>query len=306
MDHKVSKDMISSGMIPSGEKTQSDLGRTQYGSTPSPSKLMDAYKSMYGNKEEVVNEMSEMGGLPPKTLSPEIAQKKAPAKKEPPKAPLSTQITDKDAKRERLKKIMADNESVDLLAAYRSVYEHHKKDADGNTIPHDGEELNEEPITLALGALKAITAKKALAGGAKMLAGKAGLKAVAKPTVSNIAKAGGETVKRAAGNPMMQSQAMSSVNQPKEKVGKTGMVTAGADLFDIVKGQLLDEGLSEEEIKDIMLTLTPDEILKEMDTNYPAGKGANYQEKPKVPEKKKLGGRTDGTAGSYVEKPQIA
>ena len=121
MDHKVSKDMISSGMTPSGEKTQADLGRTQYGSAPSPSRLMDAYKSMY---------------------------------------------------------------------------EHHKKDADGNTIPHDGEEINEEPITLALGALKAITAKKALAGGAKMLAGKAGLKAVAKPTVSNIAKAGGETVKR--------------------------------------------------------------------------------------------------------------
>ena len=68
MDHKVSKDMISSGMIPSGEKTQADLGRTQYGSAPSPSKLMDAYKSMY---------------------------------------------------------------------------EHHKKDADGNTIPHEGEEVNE-------------------------------------------------------------------------------------------------------------------------------------------------------------------
>ena len=46
MDHKVSKDMISSGMIPSGEKTQADLGRTQYGSAPSPNKLMDAYKSM--------------------------------------------------------------------------------------------------------------------------------------------------------------------------------------------------------------------------------------------------------------------
>ena len=41
-------------------------------------------------------------------------------------------------------------------------------------------------------------------------------------------------------------------------------VTAGADLFDIVKGKLLDEGLSEEEIRDVMLTLTPDEILKEM------------------------------------------
>ena len=68
MDHKVSKDMISSGMIPSGEKTQADLGRTQYGSAPSPSSLFDAYKSMY---------------------------------------------------------------------------EHHQKDKDGNTIPHEGEELNE-------------------------------------------------------------------------------------------------------------------------------------------------------------------
>ena len=68
MDHKVSKDMISSGMIPSGEKTQADLGRTQYGSAPSPSSLMDAY---------------------------------------------------------------------------RSIYEHHQKDKDGNTIPHEGEQLNE-------------------------------------------------------------------------------------------------------------------------------------------------------------------
>ena len=85
MDHKVSKDMISSGMIPSGEKTQADLSRTQYGSAPSPSKLMDAYKSMYDKKEEVINE-------------------------------------------------------------------HHKKDADGNTIPHEGEELNEGKIPAGLQA----------------------------------------------------------------------------------------------------------------------------------------------------------
>ena len=31
-----------------------------------------------------------------------------------------------------------------------------------------------------------------------------------------------------------------------------------------------------------MLTLTPDEILNEMGGKFPAGKGANYQEKPKV------------------------
>ena len=41
MDHKVSKDMISSGMIPSGEKKQEDLGKTQYGTVPSPNALSD-------------------------------------------------------------------------------------------------------------------------------------------------------------------------------------------------------------------------------------------------------------------------
>ena len=52
MDHKVSKDMISSGMIPSGEKTQADLGRTQYGSVPSPSSLMEAYQSIYEHHQK--------------------------------------------------------------------------------------------------------------------------------------------------------------------------------------------------------------------------------------------------------------
>ena len=52
MDHKISKDMISSGMIPSGEKSQADLGRTQYGSAPSPSSLMDAYKTIYEHHEK--------------------------------------------------------------------------------------------------------------------------------------------------------------------------------------------------------------------------------------------------------------
>jgi|LULO01.1.fsa_nt_gb hypothetical protein len=52
MDHKVSKDMISSGMIPSGEKTQADLGRIQYGSAPSPSSLMDAYRSIYEHHQK--------------------------------------------------------------------------------------------------------------------------------------------------------------------------------------------------------------------------------------------------------------
>ena len=42
MDNRIANDMISSGMIPSGEKNKEDLSRTQYGTAPSPSKLMAA------------------------------------------------------------------------------------------------------------------------------------------------------------------------------------------------------------------------------------------------------------------------
>ena len=48
---------------------------------------------------------------------------------------------------------------------------------------------------------------------------------------------------------------------------KVGTVSASADLFDIVKGQLIDEGCTEEEIKEIMTTLTPEEIMNEMAVN---------------------------------------
>ena len=397
MDHKVSKDMISSGMIPSGEKTQADLGKTQYGSAPSPSKLMDAYKSMYGNKEEVINEMAgkDMGAAPtPKPNAGGIAKPKpslptpvekdssSPAvKKEPPKMPPKTfdsfksQISDKDAKRERLKKIMADNESVDLLAAYRSIYEHHKKDADGNTIPHEDEEVNEgkipaglqayldkkkgkkedkkevkeeidtydivldhflnegyeredilkvmstvnlteEPITAILGTIgaglakgAAVAAKGAMgavkAGSAALKSGMKGVVSAAKGGVSNVksgmkgvtdaaknvikpkpkvTSSGGNVVQGSSdtgGNKIMDFAKREGGNMVRQKVLQGGQpsgtdktkqtsaaktdIAASADLFDIVKGQLLDEGLSEEEIRDIMLSLTPDEILKEME-----------------------------------------
>ena len=50
----------------------------------------------------------------------------------------------KDVRRATAKRIMTQyGENIDLLAAYRSIYEHHKKDADGNTIPHEDEEIKE-------------------------------------------------------------------------------------------------------------------------------------------------------------------
>ena len=134
MDHKVSKDMISSGMIPSGEKTQADLSRTQYGSAPSPSSLMDAY---------------------------------------------------------------------------RTIYEHHQKDADGKVIEHgEKEELNEGKMP-------------------------EGLK-----------------------NYLM-----------KKKGKKDDMKKEDADLFDLVKGKLIDEGVDEKEALKLMANASQEQLqqIVEMD-----------------------------------------
>ena len=131
MDHRISKDMISSGMTPSGEKTQADLGRTQYGSAPSPSSLMDAYKA---------------------------------------------------------------------------IYEHHQKDADGNVIPHEEkEELKEGKMP-------------------------EGLK-----------------------NYLMKKKG-------KKEDKKDDMKKEGVDLFDLVKGKLIDEGCDEQEAINIMVNISEEEL----------------------------------------------
>ena len=139
MDHKVSKDMISSGMIPSGEKTQADLGRTQYGSAPSPSSLMDAYKS---------------------------------------------------------------------------IYEHHQKDADGKVIEHEEkEELNQGKMP-------------------------EGLK-----------------------NYLMKKKGK------KDDMKKDDMKKEDADLFDLVKGKLIDEGVDEKEALKLMANASQEQLqqIVEMD-----------------------------------------
>ena len=138
MDHKISKDMISSGLTPSGEKTQADLSRTQYGSAPSPSSLMEAYRSMY---------------------------------------------------------------------------EHHQKDADGNVIPHEEEEVKEGKMP-------------------------EGLK-----------------------NYLMKKKGK------KDDMKKDDMKKEDVDLFDLVKGKLVDEGVDEKEALKLMANASQEQLqqIVEMD-----------------------------------------
>ena len=169
MDHKVSKDMISSGMIPSGEKTQADLGRTQYGSTPSPSSLMEAY---------------------------------------------------------------------------RSIYEHHQKDENGNTIPHEGEELNEALPLAPLAVAAGMTGASIY--GANLL--RKSLKKY-KPTEVKSTNPSGKV--------------MPKPSKPSKPVPQMNDV----DLFDLVKGKLIDEGCDAQEAIKIMVNASQDELqqIAEMD-----------------------------------------
>ena len=365
MDHKVSKDMISSGMIPSGEKTQADLSRTQYGTAPSPSKLMDAYKSMYDKKEEVINEhhKKDADGNTIPHEGEELNEGKIPAglqayldkkkgKKED-KKDMKEQYDlvyehfigegfSEDETYERMSNLTEEqlDEFMKMLAARAAQYganlgQKTKIDAVGgikrkpfepvaqrkpfDAKPKPGEQgfkaksasevissvhasrrkpepttqKKEEPKPQV--SVEPIRRRKKevmqdeyqyideyaqfLAKGAALLTkiGKA-----AKP----VADATKKTIGNVAKNPTVQNMvtqtavgaAMNSgggtQKQRADKVSAGSYQASSADLFDIVKGQLLDEGLSEEEIKDIMLTLTPDEILSEY-KDVPAGQ-MNY------------------------------
>ena len=291
MDHRISKDMISSGMIPSGEKKQEDLSRTQYGTAPSPNALSDVYKKMYEKKEETLNEglVDAVKNVASKVSNSNIGNPRKPhidnIKRAREKGFFKgikdgeTQATSelrksgdsetlKADRRAKISQIMNKNnqdENVDLLSAYRAVYEHHKKDADGNTIPHEDEEINEAgPLAPLVPLLSKVGT---IMKGVKTAAIRTGIKVGG--------KGGGKFVKGAiekplstAANVSLASNMMPQTSSGKDGKNKTANVTAGADLFDIVKGQLLDEGLSEEEIRDIMLTLTPDEILNEITAEF--------------------------------------
>ena len=169
MDHKVSKDMISSGMIPSGEKTQADLGRTQYGSTPSPSSLMEAY---------------------------------------------------------------------------RSIYEHHQKDENGNTIPHEGEELNEALPLAPLAVAAGMTGASIY--GANLLR-----KSLKKDKPTEVKST----------NP--SGKVMPKPSKPSKPVPQMNDV----DLFDLVKGKLIDEGVDEKEALKLMANASQEQLqqIVEMD-----------------------------------------
>jgi len=164
MDHRVSKDMISSGMTPSGQKNQKELGGSQYGSAATPNSLVDAY---------------------------------------------------------------------------RSIYEHHQKDENGNTVPHD-EDVKEGKINPGLQAYLDKKKGKKGNGDKEEKNGKNGKGG--KPDFLDLDKDGDKK----------ESMKKASKEMKKE----------GVDLFDLVKGKLIDEGHEEKEALKIMANMNKEEFEK--------------------------------------------
>ena len=223
--------MISSGMIPSGEKTQADLGRTQYGSAPSPNTLLDAYKSIYEHHQKDAD-----GNV-------------IPHEDEDVKEGVGTVVGGAyGAKKGGVKGAIVGGTAGAMID---SLNKPKKK----NQVKTEEAEPVNEILGMAAGAIgaklaggaaaKAAAAKGATAMGAKMAAMKAGTSAAINyGTAGSVAGAGLKA----------GSSALSGGTERKRAM------TAGVDLFDIVKGKLLDEGLTEEESLDVMLTLTLEEI----------------------------------------------
>tara|TARA_A100000172_G_scaffold54355_1_gene34599 strand:+ start:45 stop:989 length:945 start_codon:yes stop_codon:yes gene_type:complete len=245
MDHKVSKDMISNGMIPSGEKTQSDLGRTQYGSAPSPNTLLNAYKSIYEHHQK-----DKDGNTIPH---------------EDVKEGVGTVVGGVyGAKKDGLKGAIVGGTAGAMID---SLNKPKKK----NAVKTEEAEPVNEILGMAAGAIGA----KLVGGAAAKVAAKGAMKsALTKGATSQAArsaamKAGQSAGMKAGTSAALNYGAAGSVAGSALKSGSNVLsggserkrtISADADLFDIVKGKLLDEGLTEEESLDVMLTLTLEEI----------------------------------------------
>ena len=312
MDHRISKDMISSGMIPSGEKNQEDLNRTQYGTAPSPSALSDGYKSMYDKKEEVINEhhKKDADGNTIPHEDEEVNEGKIPAG-------LQAYLDKKKGKKEDKKEVKEEVDKFNIVYNHFISEGYSEKEAYSKMANLTEEQLDEF-VGAAMAGLKAVgglMAKKGIGGALKTVGAKVGSKIGG----SAGRKLGYKAGSAIANNPMTSYYMAKDLmpgggggGNPQPMMSKrTSTVSASADLFDIVKGQLIDEGLSEEEIKDIMLPLTPDEIIKELeesslsagssDGHYSDGGDGVFRSKQQIgnmfnkniPTKKQTGGKVD-------------
>ena len=266
MDHKVSKDMISSGMIPSGEKTQADLGRTQYGSAPSPSSLMEAYRSIYEHHQK-----DKDGNTIPH--QEDLNEGKIPAG-------LQAYLDKKKGKKEDKKEVKEENVDESILGMA----------ARGANMARRASLAASKAAARGTSALRAADARAKAAGGLGKMAARTKVGQAVVKTGQNIKKTvgapgfkgalAGGAIGGAVGAGLMsggkKEEKPSGIVKPKNVKGFStydlnfdytpeGDVIS-EDLFDALKSALIEEGCDEKNAMKIMASVTPDyfnEIIEE-------------------------------------------
>ena len=119
------------------------------------------------------------------------------------------------------------NNDKGFVDAYQSIYEHHQKDKDGNTIPHEGEEINEAVITGSLLAAKGLMGAAKL-GKAAGIAKKVGTIAQGVGAVRDAAAPRGKGQMNPQNESMIAMGAMNAAKKVGSAVGGAAKAVGGA------------------------------------------------------------------------------
>ena len=119
------------------------------------------------------------------------------------------------------------NNDKGFVDAYQSIYEHHQKDKDGNTIPHEGEEIKEAVITGSLLAAKGLMGAAKL-GKAAGIAKKVGTIAQGVGAVRDAAAPRGKGQMNPQNESMIAMGAMNAAKKVGSAVGGAAKAVGGA------------------------------------------------------------------------------
>ena len=265
MDHRISKDMISNGMTPSGQKSQQDLSRSQYGSAATPASLAEAYRKIHemnkppkpGVGRGVVgrsaggNTMQSASSAPPKkAVSPATDSNFMSS---------SSTYTGDNLKRPASSAPMKNVQSPDVSATPKSdkplATLNRAKKGDGFlgptiTIPFSG---GKKRIGIPnISPIRNEEVEQVNEG--------------EKPMGQHPGKSPDKATRDRYETQSRRATAPTGVGVPDKSVGY-GQLKQSVDLFDIVKGHLMSEGLSEEDALKKMLEMTEEEKAEIVEMN---------------------------------------
>jgi hypothetical protein len=239
MDHRISKDMISNGMTPSGQRSQQDLSRSQYGSAATPASLAEAYRKIHEMNKPPKPGVGRGGIAKPGVGRGGIAKPSLGASAKPtPNAKPSLGNTMQGPSTSNIP------QSDEPLATLNRA-----KKGDGYfgpTVSAGGYRMG-IPNPIRKEEVEQVNEGE-------------------KPMGQHPGKSPDKATRDRYETQSRRATAPTGVGVPDKSVGY-GQLKQSVDLFDIVKGHLMSEGLSEEDALKKMLEMTEEEKAEIVEMN---------------------------------------